>query len=384
MVRRKICVITGTRAEYGLLTPVIKQINACPDLELLLMVTGMHLSADFGRTIDLIKGDGLKVAYKVHMNLSDDNAESMAFAIGKGIIGMARAFKNRRPDITLILGDRIEALAGVIASSYLNIPVAHIHGGDISMAGLDELARHAITKMSHVHFAASKKSKERIIKMGERPENVFLTGAPALDTILREPLLPKADLEKACNMDMDKPFLILVQHSVTTQIGEAKSQIRKTLNSIKQIGMPAIIICPNSDAGGRAIIKEINKAGHLKYIRIFTNLPHMLYLSLLKRTAVLVGNSSSGIIESSSFKVPVVNIGIRQNGRERSTNIINVAHDTNAITKAIRKAVYDKKFKDRIKRCKNSYGDGHAGERIVKVLRSIKLGNSLLYKQIAY
>jgi len=383
-MNRKICVITGSRAEYGLLKPIILGVEKRPSLELLLMVTGMHFSKEFGRTVDLIKKDGLRIAYRVKMHPKEDNAESMSIAIGRGIIEITKAFKKNRPNIVLVLGDRIEALAGAIAGAYLNIPIAHIHGGDISKAGLDESARHAITKMSHIHFAASGESMKRILNMGEKKENVFLVGSPGLDTILSEPLLSRGDLDRICNLDLDKPFFLLLQHSVTTQIDEAKKQIKETLGAIKKLKIHTIAVYPNSDAGGRAIINEINRLRDLQYIKIFKSLPHNLYLSLLKHAAVVIGNSSSGIIEAASFNTPVVNIGIRQQGRERTLNVIDTPHKRQAIVTAVKKALYNKGFNEKLKRCKNPYGDGHASERIIKVLNRIPLNSKLLQKQLNY
>ena len=383
-IKRKICIITGTRAEYGLLKPVMMAVKNSKTLELFLMVTGMHLSEEFGKTIELIEKDGFKISYKVKMNPKKDNAESMAKSIGRGIIGIAESFRKTKPDITVVLGDRIEALAGAIASAYINIPVAHIHGGDVNKAGLDELARHAITKMSHIHFPATKKSMERIIRMGEDRQHVFLTGAPGLDSILKEPVIPKSELARKINASLEGPFLLLLQHSVTTQIGNARAQIRETLAAIEELKIATLIIYPNSDAGGRAIIEEIEKKRNPPFVRIFKNLPHDLYLGLLKYASVLVGNSSSGIIEAPSYRLPVVNIGIRQEGRQRSTNIIDAPHDKKAIARAIRKALYDKEFRTQVKRCRNPYGDGKAGARMAKILSKIKINHKLLQKRITY
>ena len=383
-MKRKICVITGTRAEYGLLKPVLNAIKKDHSLELLLMVTAMHLSEEFGRTADSIKKDGFRIDFKVNMNTKDDKPASMAISIGKGIIGMARAFTRNRPDIVVILGDRIEALAGAISAAYLNIPVAHIHGGDISAAGLDEYARHAITKMSNIHFAASKKSMERVIAMGENPEYTYLTGAPGIDSIFHDKLFSKRQLEQKYHLDLKDPYLLLLQHSVTTESQYAKRQINETLDAIKELKMHTIIIYPNSDTGGRTIIQEIEKLIKLSFIDIFKNIPHPEYLSLQRYAAVLIGNSSGGIIESSSFGLPVINIGIRQKGRERSCNVIDAGHDTRSIVVAVKKALYDNRFRSALKRCKNPYGDGHASERIVRVLRKIKIDENLLQKRLNY
>ncbi|MEW6482422.1 MAG: UDP-N-acetylglucosamine 2-epimerase [bacterium] len=381
--KRRICVVTGSRAEYGLLKPVMSAIKSHPNLKLLVIVSGMHLSKQFGKTINLVKQDGFEVNYLVEMDPAKNDAAAMAIAIGKGILGMTRGLKKLKPDILLILGDRIETLAAAIAGAYMNIPIAHTHGGDISAAGLDESARHAITKLAHIHFTATRKSKERIIRMGEKPKYVWQVGAPGLDDILKGPILSKQELAKRFKLDFERPLLVLLQHSVTTQIDSASFQIKETLKAIEELGMQTVVIYPNSDAGGRTIIREIETRRGL-FTRIFKNIPRNLYLSFLKHSSVLIGNSSGGIIETPLLKLPVVNIGIRQNGRERSTNVIDVPHDKDAIVKAIKKALYDKKFLAQVKRCKNPYGDGHASERIVKVLSTIKLDKKLLQKQITY
>jgi len=380
---KKICVLTGTRAEYGLLKPVMKAIKK-NGMELSLIVTGMHLSKEFGYSVNEIIEDGFKIEKRVEMNPKEDTGFSMAQSVGNGINEISKALKEINPDIFLVLGDRIEPLAGTITAAYMNIPIAHIHGGDSARAGLDESVRHAITKFSHIHFPATKKSAERIIKMGENPKNVFIVGAPGLDAIFTTNFLSKAELEKKFNIDLSKPLIIMLQHSVTTEIEKAGKQVQETLEAIKELGYQTIIIYPNSDAGGREIIEQIKKYENLNFIKIYKNLVHDEYLSLLRNASVLVGNSSSGIIESASFKLPVVNIGTRQEGRERSSNVIDAPHDKKLIVKAIEKALLDRSFRNRVKKCKNIYGDGKTGERIAKILNEIKIDKKLLQKKISY
>jgi UDP-N-acetylglucosamine 2-epimerase (non-hydrolysing)/GDP/UDP-N,N'-diacetylbacillosamine 2-epimerase (hydrolysing) len=353
-------------------------------MELSLIVTGMHLSKEFGYSVNEIIEDGFKIEKRVEMNPKEDTGFSMAQSVGNGINEISKALKEINPDIFLVLGDRIEPLAGTITAAYMNIPIAHIHGGDSARAGLDESVRHAITKFSHIHFPATKKSAERIIKMGENPKNVFIVGAPGLDAIFTTNFLSKAELEKKFNIDLSKPLIIMLQHSVTTEIEKAGKQVQETLEAIKELGYQTIIIYPNSDAGGREIIEQIKKYENLNFIKIYKNLVHDEYLSLLRNASVLVGNSSSGIIESASFKLPVVNIGTRQEGRERSSNVIDAPHDKKLIVKAIEKALLDRSFRNRVKKCKNIYGDGKTGERIAKILNEIKIDKKLLQKKISY
>lgn len=382
-MKRKICVVTGSRSEYGILRRLIKQIKEEKKFELMIVVTGMHLLSMFGKTIDIIKKDGFRSYHVIPMQCEKDDSEAgMAISISKGIEGMVKVFKKEMPDIVLVLGDRTEALAGSIAASYMNIPVAHIHGGDNARAGLDDLARGAITKLSHIHFPATKKSMERILKMGEAKWRVFLVGSPAIDQIRSERVIGKKEVYEKLEIPQDKEIILVVQHSVSTAPDDAALQIKETLEALRENKEQIILIYPNSDAGGRRMIDVIKQyEKKMPNLKTFKNLDRTDYLSLMKRAQVLVGNSSSGIIDTPSFKLPVVNIGIRQEGRERACNIIDVPHKRKGISRAIKKAM-SKKFKEKMKRCKSPYGDGRASERIVKVLREIELGKKLLQKRM--
>ena len=381
---KKICILTGSRAEYGLLKPVMTAIDAHSKLELNILVTGTHLSPEFGHTQDQILADGFEIKEKVDIISKDDSTLAMASAIGNGVEKTAIALSRVNPDIFMVLGDRYEILAGVVAAAYMNIPVAHIHGGDSTRGGLDESARHAITKFAHIHFPATQKSAERILKLGEDSWRVSVVGAPALDTILNMPLLPKQEIVRKYGLNSNKPLIILLQHSVSTEPETAGMQIMETLEAIKELKHQTIIIYPNSDAGGRKIIRQIEKYLFLPFIKAFKSLPQIEYLSLLKFASVMVGNSSSGIIESSSFKLPVVNIGIRQEGRERSGNVIDVNHDRKNIIESIQMALYDKEFREQVNQSKNPYGDGKASQKIAEKLSEIRLKKRLLQKKITY
>jgi len=381
---RKITVVTGTRAEYGILNPVLKAIEAKPELELSLAVTGMHLSHEFGYTIKEIENDGFKIDARVDMLLSSDTLGAMAKSVGLGVMGMAQTWEQLKPDIILILGDRIEPLAAAISGAYMNIPIAHIHGGDSPRGGLDEYARHAITKLAHIHFPATKKSAERILKMGEDEWRVYVVGSPTLDVILNEILAPIEELAQRFNLDLSQPLILVVQHPVTTQVEKAPKQIRETLEAIVQAGYPAIVIYPNSDAGGRKMIEVIMEFEKHPFIKTFTSLPRKEYLSLMKRASVMAGNSSSGIVEAPSLGLPVVNIGTRQEGRERGENVIDVGHDKQEIVKAIEKALTDKDFLSKVKKCQSPYGDGKTSQRIAEILSKVEITPQLLQKKITY
>jgi GDP/UDP-N,N'-diacetylbacillosamine 2-epimerase (hydrolysing) len=381
---KKIAVVTGTRAEYGILRPVLRAIEAEPGMELALVVTGMHLSHEFGYTVRDIENDGFEVAARVDMLLSSDTTEAMAKSVGLGVIGIAQSLGQIKPDFILILGDRIEPLAAAIAGAYMNIPVAHIHGGDSPRGGLDEYARHAITKFCHIHFPATRLSAERIIKMGEDEWRVHAVGSPTLDTILNEPLVPFDELAKKLGLGAERPLVLLVQHSVTTQVDQAPEQMRQTLEAVMETGYQTVVIYPNSDAGGRRMIEVIKEFEKEPSIRSFKSLPRQDYLSLMKSADVMVGNSSSGIIEAPSFCLPVVNIGMRQEGRERGKNVIDVGHNKREIRDAIERALSDKEFIAEVKKGKSPYGDGKASQRIVEVLRTTEITQELLQKKITY
>jgi len=380
---RKIAVMTGTRAEYGNLKPLLKAINKHPRLDLALIVTAMHLSKEFGYTIKEIRKDGFRVDTKVEMLHAEDTGAAMAESIGKCVIRMVGVLEQIKPDILLLLGDRAEMLAGAVAAAYMGIPIAHLHGGDVS-SSVDESVRHAITKLAHIHFPATRGSANRIIKMGEDPSRIFVVGALTMDTILNEKLPKRAELSKKYGFDLSKPILLVLQHPIVTEADEAAGQMKETLDAIVELKHQTILIYPNADAGGRRMIKVIKKYEKYPFIESFKSIPYADYLGLMRVASVMVGNSSSGIIEAPAFRLPVVNIGTRQKGRERSTNVIDVGYNRREIVKAVKKALHDRKFRAKVKKCKNPYGDGKASQRIVKELSKIKITPELLQKRITY
>ena len=381
-MKRKILYITGTRADYGLMQSVLRVIEEHPKLELELIVTGMHIMPEFGMTINEIKKDGFKI-HEIDATYEKDNEESMANFVGEFIQLLTKKVNEIKPDLILLLGDRGEMLAGAIVGAYLTIPVAHLHGGEITST-VDEFSRHAITKLAHIHLPATEKSAERIIKMGEDPSNVFVVGAPGLDSILDENLIEPVELSKKYNLDSSKPIFMVVQHPVTTEVRDAHEHIRETLEAIVEIRHQTILIYPNADAGGRGMIEVIKEYEKYPFIKPYKSIPHKEYLSLLKMASVMVGNSSSGIIEAPSFGLPVINIGSRQEGRERAENVIDVDYDKEQIKTAIKKALDDENFKEKVKNCKSPYGDGKAGVMIVDILSRIKTDKKLLQKRLNY
>lgn len=379
-MNRKILYISGTRADYGLMRQVLKKLEKSQRIDLELVITGMHLMEEFGMTINEIRKDGFKI-HEIKVDFTDDNKFSAVKFIGNFILSLGNVVKTVKPDIILLLGDRAEMLAGAIVGTYLNIPVAHLHGGEISST-VDEYARHAITKLSNIHLPATEISAERITKMGESPENIFVVGAPGLDNIFEEDLIEPEELSKKYNLNLAEPFIMVVQHPVSLEFEDSADQIIETLEAIVTKGYQTIIIFPNADAGGRNIIKTIKSYEKYPFITTFKNIPNKDYLSLMNIASVLVGNSSSGIIEAPSLGVPVINIGSRQDGRERGHNIIDVGYNRSEIRIAIDKAINDEEFKKLVKECQNPYGDGNASTKIVEILSGIQLDQALLNKQL--
>ncbi len=382
-MKRKITVTTGTRAEYGILRPLIKQIISSKSLKLHLIVCGMHLSKKHGFTINEIKKDHIPISSIIEMMPKQDTNYEMSLAVGRGIIEFSKAFKKIKPDINLILGDRDEALASAISAYHMNIPNAHIHGGDKTKAGIDEYNRHALTKISNIHFAGSKKSMQRILKMGERKKFVFHTGSPSIDEISENKISKKLFLEKKYKIKIKGDEILLLQHPVTSQTSLSEQQITNTLNALSKFEKNIIAIAPNSDAGSNAIYLKLKSfSKNNSNLKLFPNLPRNDYLGFLSCCGVLVGNSSSGFIEGSYFKIPIVNIGIRQNMREGGSNIIFVKDFSKTqIHKAVRNAY--QKNTSKIKKY-NVYGNGNASKKIIKILEEIKIDDELIQKQISY
>lgn len=381
-MKRKIAVITGTRADYGIMKSLLKKIQQNKNLELQLIVTGMHLSSKFGATINEIKKDKLKITGKIPLLPKHDSNYEMSKSVGKGIILFSELFKKLKPDINLILGDRDEMLSSAIAAYHMNIPIAHIHGGDRTKGGIDEYNRHAITKMSNIHFAATKKSFNRIIKLGENPKFIFHTGSPAIDQIKENKITSKKELEKKYNLKFLGNEILLLQHPVTTQSDQSKKQIIEILSALEKLKQKTIAIAPNSDAGNNEIFTNIqNFSKKYPFLTMYRTIPREDFLGMLKNCSIFIGNSSSGIIEASYFNIPVVNIGIRQEGRESGKNITHVDFSRRQILNAIKLSI-SKNYS--IVKNEFLYGKGNASDKIIKYLEKIKLDEELIKKQINY
>lgn len=383
-VKRKILLITGSRAEYGLSYPILKAIEKHPGLDLQLIVVGMHLLPRCGNTIDIIRRDGFLIAATIKtLNQGRATGAEMANSIGRCVLGLTKEVLRLKPDFLIAMTDLGFTLATAIVGAHMNIPVAHVHGGDVS-GSVDDSVRHATTKLSHLHFVVSKQSAERIIKMGEEPWRVHVVGAPGLDMILREKLWNRKKTTLKFGLYDKKPYIVFLQHPVTSEAAQAGWQYQQTLNALEYFKLPTILIYPNTDAGSDEIVSIIKINQYQPYLHIVKNLSRAEYLSLLKYAAVLVGNSSSGIIEGPSFHLPVVNIGTRQHGRERAENIIDVTYSTRQIIRAISNALSDASFKRKVKLCRNPYGQGRAGETVAKILYKTAINAKLIQKIITY
>ena len=380
---RKIAVLTGTRADYGLLYWIIKGIQDDSKLELQLIATGMHLSPEFGLTVKEIERDGVPIAARVEMLLSSDTELSIATSMGLGMIGFAKAYERLKPDILVVLGDRFEILSAVATAVPFRIPTAHIHGGESTFGAMDEQFRHAITKMSHIHFAAIEEYRNRIIQMGELPENVFCFGAPGLDNIHRLKLLDIKKLSDELEIPGNAKIGIVTFHPVTLEKNLAECHIAEIIEAIKNFTeIYWVFTLPNADTEGRSITEKINNfvSEFPEKGRVFISLGQLRYLSLLKNAVLIVGNSSSGLVEAPSFELPVVNIGDRQRGRVRGKNVIDVPEcKKEPIINSIYKAL-SPDFRNSLKGMKNPYGEGNASEKIVKILKTISLGEGLIKK----
>jgi len=363
----------------------MEKIREHDELTLSTVATGMHLSPQYGNTYKEIEKDGFEIDHKVDMLIDADTGLSMAKSTGIGMMGMSEAFRDIEPDIVLILGDRDEPLATGIAAAHMNIPVAHIHGGDITDgAVIDDSIRYALTKFSHIHFPASEESAERILNLGEEEWRVRIAGAPGIDAIREKEYVSGDEMRDELGIEPNENLIVCVQHPVTTQFEEAGEQMRATMNTLGDIDARIVIIYPNSDAGGKKMVSVIENHSLYEELTVFRNLPRRKYLGLMEAADCMVGNSSSGIIESPSFGLPVVDIGPREKHRQRADNVISVPHKTEEIREAVNTCLYDEEFREAAVSCYNPYDYGGAGTRIAEFLAEVAIDKNLLQKDITY
>jgi len=376
---KRICVVTGSRAEYGLLYWVLRDLQAEASIELQLVVTGMHLAPEFGLTVRQIEQDGFPIARRVEMLLSSDTPGGVAKSIGMGVIGMSDAFEQLQPNVVLVLGDRFEILAAAQACLMHGIPLAHIAGGDVTEGAFDESIRHAITKMAHVHFVTNDLSARRVRQLGEDPCRIHCVGSPGLDHLRRLPLLDRAGLEEALGAPLAARNLLVTFHAATLEAGQSEGQFTELLAALDRLdGDIAIWFThPNADPGGRALMGLLDEwvAARSKRAHVYTSLGQLRYLSLMSQMSAVVGNSSSGLHEAPSFGVPTVDIGTRQRGRLAAASVLHCAPERAAIGEAISRAM--------ALDCKgmmNPYGDGRSAQRIVAALINLPPAAELLKK----
>jgi UDP-N-acetylglucosamine 2-epimerase (non-hydrolysing)/GDP/UDP-N,N'-diacetylbacillosamine 2-epimerase (hydrolysing) len=375
----KVCAVTGSRAEYGLLQPVLKAIDAEPSLALDIVVTGMHLAPEYGQTWQAIEKDGFRIAERVEALVASDSAQGTAKSIGLGVIGFADAYARLRPDLVLLLGDRFEIFAAAQAALVSLVPIAHIAGGDTTEGAYDEGFRHAITKMAHLHFATNAESARRLRQMGENPQHVHDVGSPAIDAIKRTPLLGRAELEERLGLRLRARNLLVTFHPATLDGGANRQHLQALLDALDGLGADVglIFTYPNADTGARELAAMVERfvAGHPNASG-FVSLGQQLYWSCMKACDAVVGNSSSGIYEAPYLRVPAVDVGDRQKGRHRAASVISCPPEAGAIAAAVRSA-----WAGDWSAVKNPYGDGESAARIVAVLKSLPDPRRLLKKR---
>jgi len=375
---RKICVITGTRAEYGLLRWVMQGIKDDQELTLQVIATGMHLSPEFGLTYREIEQDGFRIDRKVEMLTSSDTPVGIAKSMGLGMIGFADALNELRPDLIVVLGDRFEIFSAVAAALVARIPVAHLHGGESTEGLIDEAIRHSITKMSHLHFVAVEEYRQRVIQLGEQPESVFLVGGLGIDNIKRLKLLDRAELEASLGFKLGQKNLLITFHPVTLEKATAANQMAELLVALAELQDTQLIFTlPNADTDGRALIRMVEQfvAQHAN-ARAYTSLGQLRYLSCIAHVDGVLGNSSSGLAEVPSFKKGTINIGDRQRGRLQAASVINCEPTRLSIAAAL-KILYSTDFQVSLSQVRNPYGEGGASEKIIAVIKSIALDDVL-------
>lgn len=380
--KRRIAVITGSRGEYGYIRPILKLMQQSHQLEFYVVATNMLLLPEFGYAINQFNEDEIEVKYKVDMSMAGYSNSSMTKSLGIFLQSLTDIVANDRPDFILLAGDRGEQLVGAIVGAHFNIPVAHIQAGELS-GNIDGMTRHAITKFVHVHFAANKDAFDRLLKMGEQTFRVFMTGAPQLDEFSQYRYLNKEEFYNKFKLQSTSPFCLLLQHSITEESHLSEVQMMTTLKAVQQKKIQTILIFPNNDAGSIGIQKAIEAEADSN-IHILRNVNREEYANLMYHADFMIGNSSSGILEAPTFKLPAINIGRRQNGRLQAKNVINVEDfNTSDILKAIDLAM-SKEFKISLQNITNPYGDGTSSEKIVEILQSVEINTQLLNKQLTY
>jgi UDP-hydrolysing UDP-N-acetyl-D-glucosamine 2-epimerase len=380
--KRKICVITGSRAEYGLLFCLLKDLQADPEIDFQLIATGMHLSPDFGSTYKLIEGDGFLINHKVDLEIDGDNAKDIAQSVGRGTIGFAEAFSQLKPDILLVLGDRYEILSAVQAAMILGIAIAHLHGGELTEGAIDDSIRHAITKMSHLHFVSAEPYRQRVIQLGENPDRVFNVGSPGLDNIESLKLLEREEFEAEIDFKLGSLNFLVTYHPVTLYKEGPKKAMLEIFKALNEFPSSRIIFTkPNSDTNNKIIGDMIDEyvKNNPDRTKSFVSMGHLKYFSAIKNIDVVLGNSSSGLLEAPVFNKPTINIGDRQKGRLKASSVIDCEEKAELISQALNQAL-SKDFQNSLSHIQNPYRGGNASKSISKTLKSFDLDGILIKK----
>jgi UDP-hydrolysing UDP-N-acetyl-D-glucosamine 2-epimerase len=380
-MKKTIAVVTTSRADYSHLYWPLRELDAHPDVDLKLIVLASHLSPEFGHTVREIEKDGFAIAARLECLLSSDTDVGMAKSIGLAVLSLADTLAVMRPDLLLLIADRYEMLAPAAVALALRIPIAHIEGGELSQGAIDDAVRNALTKMSHIHFTSTEGARDRVISMGEEPWRVHRAGAPSLDHLRKSKLLSQREIESRLKIDLSQPTTVIAYHPATL-LSDTNAEADEVFAAFAQLPQQLVFCYPNADAGSRDLasrIRSLLTQRHDAYL--FTNLPAVEYWSLLQHATLFLGNSSSGIMETASFALPTVNIGMRQQGRERARNVIDTPPDATSILSAVHKAE-SSAFQTSLKGMANPYGDGRAAERIVNVLTTLPSRNELLLKLV--
>lgn len=375
---RKICYVSGTRADFGLMQATLQDIHSRADLELSIVVTGMHLVAQYGFTVGEIERAQLPISARIDVDMSVPSGATMARNIGLMLIGITGAFERIAPDIVLLLGDRGEMLAGALAAIHLNIPVVHIHGGERS-GTVDEPVRHAISKLSHFHFTATEDARNRLVRMGEHPERVYVTGAPGLDGLTDSIESGRNELLSSAGLRTDLPVALMVYHPVLQEEAEAGREAEAIVGALKAKGIQIVAVMPNADAGSDAVRSVLNRSERDGGVHLAAHIPRERFVAWMAAADLMIGNSSAGIIEAASFGIPVINVGSRQGMRERNLNVADVVLNAAALDAAIGGALSNGRFTPH-----NVFGDGKTAPRIASLLAAVVLDKSLMEKTNAY
>ncbi|PTX16338.1 GDP/UDP-N,N'-diacetylbacillosamine 2-epimerase (hydrolysing) [Halanaerobium congolense] len=386
MINKKLCVVTGTRAEYGLLRPLIKKIDENPKFKLQLIATGMHLSPEFGLTYKNIESDGFDIDEKIEILLSSDTSIGVSKSMGLTLISFSESYERLNPDLIIILGDRFETFSAMAAASVANIPVAHLHGGELTEGAFDDSFRHSMTKMSYLHFTSTEEYRKRVIQLGENPERVFNVGALGVENILNLDLLSKKELERELDISLNDKYLLIVFHAVTLENKTAENSFRKLLKAIDKYDeeISKVFIKGNSDTEGRIINQMINNyVSEKTNSYVFTSLSIKNYLSLLKHSFVLLGNSSSGVLEAPSLKTPSINIGDRQKGRIKAESVFDCENNETDILSTLKEIDY-LFSNDKFKNINNPYEKENTSDEIIKVIEDYLLSNKIDLKKKFY